>query len=63
MQFNGVMLFEEEPERECWHEAGHAVMAKHLGMTVIAIGFSWPKARPLLLAPDPAHDWHTSDPK
>ena len=42
MQFNGVMLFEEEPERECWHEAGHAVMAKHLGMTVIAIGFSWP---------------------
>jgi hypothetical protein len=42
MQFNGVMLFEEEPERECWHEAGHAVMAKHLGMTVMAIGFSWP---------------------
>jgi hypothetical protein len=23
------------------HEAGHAVVANHLGMTVIAIGFSW----------------------
>lgn len=35
------MLFEDEPDRECWHEAGHAVVAHHFGMTVIAIGFSW----------------------
>jgi hypothetical protein len=41
MPFNGVILFEDEPERECWHEAGHAVVAHHLGMTVLAIGFSW----------------------
>ena len=35
------MLFEDEPERECWHEAGHAIVGHHLGMTVLAIGFSW----------------------
>jgi hypothetical protein len=35
------MLFESEPSRECWHEAGHAVVAHHLGMTVLAIGLSW----------------------
>src|SRR5215469_6883008 len=28
--------------RECWHEAGHAVVGHRLGMTIIAIGFSWP---------------------
>ena len=33
MPFNGVVLFENEPDRECWHEAGHAVVANHLGMT------------------------------
>ena len=42
MHFNGVMLFEDEPKRECWHEAGHAVIANQLGMTVLAIGFCWP---------------------
>ena len=41
MLFVGTMLFESEPNRECWHEAGHAVVAHHLGMTVLAIGFSW----------------------
>lgn len=41
MPFNGVVLFENEPDRECWHEAGHSVVANHLGMTVIAIGYSW----------------------
>lgn len=41
MPFNGILLFEDEPDRECWHESGHAVVAHHLGMTVLAIGFSW----------------------
>jgi hypothetical protein len=42
MSFPGTMVFESEPDRECWHEAGHAVVAHHFGMTVLAIGFSWP---------------------
>jgi hypothetical protein len=37
----GITLFEDEPERECWHEAGHAIVGHHLGMKIIAIGFSW----------------------
>jgi hypothetical protein len=41
MPFVGTMLFDCEPNRECWHEAGHAVVAHHFGMTVLAIGFSW----------------------
>lgn len=41
MPFVGTMLFESEPTRECWHEAGHGVVANHFGMTVLAIGFSW----------------------
>jgi hypothetical protein len=41
MSFTGIMLFDDEPDRECWHEAGHAVVAHHLGMTILAIGFSW----------------------
>ena len=41
MPFIGTMLLESEPNRECWHEAGHALVAHHLGMTVLAIGFSW----------------------
>ena len=41
MPFTGIMLFEEEPERECWHEAGHAIVGHHLGLTVLAIGYSW----------------------
>jgi hypothetical protein len=42
VHFKGVILSEDEPERECWHEAGHAVIANYLGMTVLAIGISWP---------------------
>src|ERR1700752_4054057 len=41
MPFNGVVLYTDEPDRECWHEAGHAVVAHHFGMPIIAIGFSW----------------------
>ena len=41
MPFVGITVFESEPSRECWHEAGHAVVAHHLGMKVLAIGFSW----------------------
>jgi hypothetical protein len=41
MSFIGKMLFEDEPERECWHEAGHAIVGHHLGMKIMAIGFSW----------------------
>jgi len=41
LPFTGVMLFDDEPERECWHEAGHAIVGHHLGMTILAIGFSW----------------------
>lgn len=28
-------------DRECWHEAGHAVVGHYLGMTIVAIGFEW----------------------
>jgi hypothetical protein len=41
MSFVGITVFESEPSRECWHEAGHAVVAHHLGMKVLAIGLSW----------------------
>ena len=41
MPFNRVHIIHDDPERECWHEAGHAVIARHFGMTVLAIGFSW----------------------
>jgi hypothetical protein len=41
MPFVGTLIFDPEPDRECWHEAGHAVIAHHFGMTVLAIGFSW----------------------
>jgi hypothetical protein len=41
MPFVGTILCDSEPNRECWHEAGHAVVAHHLGMPVLAIGFSW----------------------
>jgi hypothetical protein len=41
MNFIGTMLFDDEPDRECWHEAGHAIVGHHLGMKIIAIGFSW----------------------
>jgi hypothetical protein len=41
VSFTGITLFEEEPKRECLHEAGHAIVGHHLGMTVVAIGFSW----------------------
>jgi len=34
---------EPEPERECWHEAGHAVVAHHSGIRVNGIGFTWAK--------------------
>lgn len=39
----GTFLFELEPDRECWHEAGHGVTAYHLGIRVVAIGFTWNK--------------------
>ena len=39
----GTILFDAEPERECWHEAGHGVTGFHLGIPVIAIGFTWNK--------------------
>ena len=41
----GTFLFEPEPTRECWHEAGHAVTGYHLGIPVGAIGFTWSKGR------------------
>jgi hypothetical protein len=41
MPFTGTLLSEFEPERECWHESGHAVVAQHLGMRVVAIGYAW----------------------
>jgi hypothetical protein len=28
-------------DRECWQEAGHAVVGHYLGMTIVAIGFEW----------------------
>jgi len=34
---------EPEPERECWHEAGHAVVAHHFAIRVNGIGFTWVK--------------------
>jgi hypothetical protein len=34
---------EPEPDRECWHEAGHAVVAHHFELTVNGIGFTWKK--------------------
>jgi hypothetical protein len=39
----GTFLFATEPDRECWHEAGHGVTAYHLGIPVGAIGFTWNK--------------------
>ena len=39
----GTFLSEPEPERECWHEAGHGVTGYHLGIPVAAIGFTWNK--------------------
>lgn len=39
----GTLLMEPEPDRECWHEAGHAVVARHFGITVNGIGFTWAK--------------------
>jgi hypothetical protein len=27
----GITLFDDEPDRECWHEAGHAIVGHHLG--------------------------------
>jgi hypothetical protein len=41
VNFIGTMLFDDEPERECWHEAGHAIVGHHLGMKIMATGFSW----------------------
>ncbi len=37
----GTFLFAPEPDRECWHEAGHGVTGYHLGILVAAIGFTW----------------------
>jgi hypothetical protein len=34
---------EPEPERESWHEAGHAVVAHHSGIRVSGIGLLGPK--------------------
>jgi len=39
----GTFLFEPEPTRECWHDAGHGVTGYHLGIPVGAIGFTWSK--------------------
>src|SRR5215469_4725346 len=39
---DGVFLSKIEPDRECWHEAGHAVTGYHLGIPVQAIGYQWP---------------------
>jgi len=36
------MLFDSEPDRECWHESGHAVVGHHFGMQILAVGFSRP---------------------
>lgn len=41
MPYKCVFITETDNERECWHEAGHAVVAHHLGMTVLALGYSW----------------------
>jgi hypothetical protein len=41
MPYIGTLLMEREPERECWHEAGHAVVAHHSRIQVNGIGFSW----------------------
>ena len=45
MSYTGTLLMEPEPERECWHEAGHAVVAHHFGIRVNGIGFTWVKGR------------------
>jgi hypothetical protein len=39
--YTGTLLMEPEPDRECWHEAGHAVVAHHFELTVNGIGFTW----------------------
>lgn len=41
MPYTGTLLMEPEPDRECWHEAGHAVVAHYLGIRVNGIGFTW----------------------
>jgi hypothetical protein len=41
MPFNRVYIIDDDPNRECWHEAGHAVVAHSFGMSVWAIGLSW----------------------
>jgi len=41
MSYVGTLLMEPEPDRECWHEAGHAVVAHHFQLTVNGIGFTW----------------------
>jgi hypothetical protein len=37
----GTFVTAIEPDRECWHEAGHGVTGYHLGIPVMAIGFTW----------------------
>jgi hypothetical protein len=39
----GTFLVATEPDRECWHEAGHGVTGYYLGIPVQAIGFTWNK--------------------
>jgi len=39
----GTFVLATEPDRECWHEAGHGVTGDYLGIPVIAIGFTWNK--------------------
>ena len=41
MSYIGTFVTEIEPDRECWHEAGHAIVADHFGMQVQAIGYQW----------------------
>jgi hypothetical protein len=36
-----TFVFGIEPNRECWHEAGHGVTAQRVGITVAAIGYTW----------------------
>jgi hypothetical protein len=57
----GTFLFAPEPDRECWHEAGHGVTAYCLGIRVAAIGFTWGRGENAEPNPSTWSDTATAD--
>ena len=56
-----TFLSAAEPDRECWHEAGHGVTGYHLGIPVVAIGFTWNKGEDADPNPSTWSDTATAD--